>query len=96
MEKLRTSRDQVEEFKKSLLWADIVDELSFWKEGFEGELKGIAEDAAENNPSTAAVLLHMGDINGRLKAVAYMLSIPDVFLSQLEVKEDGRNKTDRR
>jgi len=83
---LRTTRDQVEEFKESILWADITEELNSWKEGFERELKAIVEDAAANNPSTASVLMHMGDLNGRLKAVDYMLSIPDVFLSLLEAK----------
>jgi hypothetical protein len=98
MEKLRTSKEEIEDFKKSLLWADIVDELDFWKEGFRSERDGIVEDAATNNPSTASVLLHLGDINGRVKAVDYMLGILDVFASQLdtEVKKDGRNKTNRR
>ena len=86
---LRTTRDQVEEFKESILWADITEELNSWKEGFERELKAIVEDAAANNPSTASVLMHLGDLNGRLKAVDYMLSIPDVFLSLLEVKKDA-------
>ncbi|MBU2249101.1 MAG: hypothetical protein KKD77_20305, partial [Gammaproteobacteria bacterium] len=85
---LRTTRSQVEDFKESILWADIIEELNSWKEGFDRELKAIVEDAAANNPSTASVLMHLGDLNGRLKAVDYMLSIPDVFLSLLEVKKD--------
>jgi hypothetical protein len=92
---LRTSREQVIDFKESILWADIIAELESWKQGFELEMKSIVDDAAENNPSTASVLLHMGDLNGRLKAVEYMLSIPDVFISILEVKEDaGHKQTD--
>ena len=90
---LRTTRDQLEDFKSSVLWADIVNELNVWKEGFEQEMKAIVDDAARDNPSTASVLLHMGDLNGRLKAVDYMLSIPDVFLSLLEAKmEEERNE----
>jgi hypothetical protein len=91
---LRTTKDALEEFKISILWADIVNELNSWKEGFRIERDSIVEDASENNPSTASVLLHLGDINGRLKAVDYMLSIPDVFLSILESRKeekDGRN-----
>ena len=95
---LRTTRDQVEEFRDSILWADIIEELNSWKEGFAREMQSIVDDAAGSNPSTASVLLHMGDLNGRLKAVDYMLSIPEVFLSLLELKvedkKDGRNKTD--
>ena len=89
---LRTTRDQVEEFKESILWADIVEELNSWKEGFNREMMAIVDDAEGKNPSTAAVLLHMGDINGRQKAVDYFLSLPDVFLdllkTKMEVKED--------
>ena len=97
---LRTTKDQIEEFKASILWADIVRELEHWKLGFEMELRSIVDDASETNPSTASVLLHMGDLNGRLKAVDYILSIPDVFLSLLDTKEEdkeddpGRNETD--
>ena len=62
---------------------------------FENELKSIVDDAADNNPSTASVLLHMGDLNGRVKAVEYMKSIPDIFLNILEdKKDDGRKQTD--
>ena len=97
---LRTTKSQIEEFKESILWADITDELNSWKEGFEIESKSIVELAADTNPSTASVLLHMGDLYGRQKAVDYMLNILDVFLSildtKLEDKENGlrRNETD--
>ena len=92
---LRTTRGQVEEFKESILWADIVAELENWKLGFELELKSIVDEAAESNPSTASILLHMGDLNGRLKAVNYMLSIPDVFLSLLETNKAESEQTDK-
>ena len=95
---IRTSREAIEEFKESILWTDIVEELMAWKEGFNGEMLSIVDDAAGTNPSTASVLLHMGDLNGRQKAVDYFLSLPDVFLSLIENKKedkkDGRNQTD--
>jgi hypothetical protein len=94
---IRSSRDAVEEFKQSILWADMVEELKSWKEGFNREQLSIVDEAEATNPSTASVLLHMGDLNGRQKAVDYFLSLPDVFLSILEEKKedkDGRDKTD--
>jgi hypothetical protein len=91
---VKASKSQLEEFKESLIWADLKNELLFWKEGFENELSGIVGDAEKNNPSTAVVLLHIGDINGRMKAVDYMLSIPDILISYKEDNKDGRNKTD--
>ena len=87
---IRTTRGQIEEFKESILWADIVEELNSWKRGFELECGSIVDDAAENNPSTASVLLHLGDINGRVKAVDYILSIPDIFLGILDAKKEDK------
>ena len=95
---IRTTVDQLEEFKESILWADMVEELKSWKEGFNREMLSIVDNAEGENPSTASVLLHMGDLNGRQKAVDYFLSLPDVFLDllkmKLEDKKDGRNKAD--
>jgi len=92
----RASREAIEEFKNSILWADMKDELLFWLDGFKDEQEGIADDAIEGNKSTAAVLMHLGDLNGRKKAVNYLLGMLDVFLSEFEVKKeekDGRTKT---
>lgn len=91
---VRATRAQLEKFKESILWEDIVNELNLWKEGFEYEMKSIVDDAADNNPSTAAVLMHIGDINGRIKAVNYMLSIPDVFLSILDANKENIKQED--
>lgn len=87
---LRVSREAVEEFITSILWADITQELKIWKEGFELERASIVDDAATNNPSTASVLLHLGDLNGRIKTVDYMLAMPEVFLSLLETKKEDK------
>jgi len=90
---IKSTKSQLEDFKESIIWYDLVKELEAWKKGFEMELKSIVDGAASSNPSTASVLLHLGDLNGRIKAVDYLLSLPDVFISLLEDK-DGRNKTD--
>jgi len=82
------TRTQIEEFLESVLWNDIVTELNIWKLGFEQEMMSIVDDAADNNPSTASVLLHMGDLNGRSRAVDYMLSMPNVFLDILETQKE--------
>ncbi len=86
---VRATKDQIEEFKSSILWADIVRELEMWKEGFRQELESIVTDAADTNPSTASVLLHMGSVDGRLKAVDYMIGLPDIFLSLIETTTGG-------
>jgi len=33
-------------------------------------------------------MLHLGSINGRERAMDYLLSIPDIFIQILEEKED--------
>ena len=87
--KVHATKDQIEELKSSVIWNDIVLELESWKHGFNLEMMSIVDEAANSNPSSASVLLHMGDLNGRQKAVDYMLSILDVFLSILEAKKSN-------
>ena len=89
---VNATKDQIDEFKESLLWADIKRELRAWQEGFAGEMNSIADDAATENPSTASVLIHIGDINGRVKATNYMIGILDIFLQILEDKKDDSKR----
>jgi hypothetical protein len=94
MEEVRVNatKDQINELKESVLWLDIVNELTMWKQGFNDEMMTIVDDSRDLNSSTAAVLLHMGDLNGRQKAVDYLLSLPDVFLQILEDKKQPTEK----
>jgi hypothetical protein len=94
MEEVRVNatKDQINELKESVLWLDIVNELIMWKQGFNDEMMTIVDDSRDLNSSTAAVLLHMGDLNGRQKAVDYLLSLPDVFLQILEDKKQPTDK----
>ena len=85
---VNSTKGQIKRFQKSLLWQDIQRELDFWAEGFAREQDSIVDNAASDNPSTAAVLLHYGDINGRKKAVQYFKQILDVFIDVLEVNKD--------
>ncbi len=85
--RVRVTKGDLVEFKNSILWKDIRRELISWKKGFDSELRSIVDNAATTNPSSATVLMHMGDINGRTKAVDYLLSIPDVFIGILESEE---------
>lgn len=90
--KVHSTRYQIEEFKNSVIWKDIKRELSAWKLAFRKEMMAIVDDSATENPSTASVLMHLGDINGRQKAVDYILSLPDIFLNILEDTKDGSRR----
>ncbi len=87
MEILSTKR-QIKDFKNSFVWKDMLNELKIWGQGFATEQARIVDDAQADNPSTASVLLHLGDTNGRIKAVNYMVQLPDIFLQILEDKEN--------
>jgi hypothetical protein len=88
--KIGSSANEVIAFKKSIIWKDIVRELYSWKKGFENELRAIVDNAASANPSTASVLMHLGDLNGRIKAVDYMIKLPDIFINILEQEEEQK------
>jgi len=87
---VNATKNQIEEFKESILWDDITRELNFWLKGFAKEQDAIVDNAKADNQTTASVLLHYGDINGRKKAVSYFVQILDVFLDILEAKNDTR------
>lgn len=89
---VNATKGQIEAFKDSVLWQDICRELDFWTEGFAVEQDVIVDNAAKDNPSTASVLLHLGDLNGRKKAIAYLKQILDVFLDVLEDKKDDSKR----
>jgi len=91
---VHATKGQIEDFKESLLWKDITRELGTWSEGFNLEMLSIVNDAEASNPSTAAVLMHMGDLNGRQKAVDYFLGILDVFIAVLEDKAIDKKKSE--
>ena len=89
---VNSTKLQLKRFKESVIWADITRELSMWIEGFEFEKSSIVDNAATENPSTASVLIHIGDLNGRKKAVLYMLGILDVFLDTKETEDDSKRE----
>ena len=93
---VRATKGDIEAFIRSFLWKDMKRELGIWKKGFRTESESIVDEAIDTNPSTASVLIHLGDINGRVKTVDYLLSLPTIFLQILEDQKDDnrRNETD--
>jgi hypothetical protein len=90
---VRCSRVDIEQLLSSIIWRDIVDELESWKLGFTNELLSLVDEIAKNNPSTATLLTHLGEINGRIKTVDYLISLPNVFKELLEEREKDRFKS---
>ena len=92
-QELLTTVDEIEEFEKSFLWLDIKDELNNLAENAQVEYDLVGEpilndEGVRVTPTTAEVLIHLGDIKGRRKAVSYFLSIPDILKQILEDRKD--------
>jgi len=98
---IRSTKSDIEEFKESFIWLDIVDELSRLAKNAAIEYDLVGEPHTDDQgykvvPNSSETLIHLGDIKGRRKAVAFFLSIPDIFLQILEDKKDDnrRDETD--
>lgn len=87
-----STKSQIEDVKESLFWKDVERELAVWMKGIEMERSRIVTEAALENHTTANVLMHIGHIDGRIKGVEYLLSLPDIFLGILE---DNKNDSKR-
>ena len=80
---VNATKDQIEEFKNSILWQDIKRELIMWKDGCKDEYGQTVGDSITSGNN---ILTHLGDIHGREKTIDYFLSLPEVFLQILEDK----------
>ena len=94
---VRATKEQLEEFKESLIWQDIKDELTeqYKRAGIEYELVGETRTDDEGRaivPNSSDTLIHLGDIKGRRKSVRYFLSIPDILISILEEEQENDSK----
>lgn len=95
---VKSTKGQLKELKESMFWLDVQTELQRLRNELNKEYDLVGEPKIEFDgaqklkvyPSTAETLIHLGDIKGRKKAIDYFLALPDIFLSLLESKNDGR------
>ena len=90
---IKSTKSQVEEFMDSFIWKDMIDELDILEKRMIAEYPtvGMVERDKEGNeikPTTADILMHLGEINGHLKALSYFRSLPEIFLQYFEEKEN--------
>lgn len=91
-----STRAQIEDFQTSLIWQDIKAELIelAQRAQIEYDLVGeprIDDDGTKIIPNESETLIHLGDIKGRRKAVAYFLDIPNILLQQVEDQKQTNN-----
>lgn len=95
---IRATKNQLEEFKESLIWKDIVDELTMLAERSLGEYDSVGESRKVGEstvqPTTAETLIHLGFIKGNRQAVKYFLDIPDILLGILEGEKDLKDENE--
>ena len=92
-ETIKCSKNDVEEFKTSYVWLDIMDELNDLAKRAELEYDLVGEPHVGDSghmivPNTSETLIHLGEIKGRRKAVSYFRNIPGILLQILEDKKD--------
>ena len=94
---IRCSKSEVEEFKNSFIWLDIIDELNNLAERAKLEYDLVGEPHIDDSghmivPNTSETLIHLGEIKCRRKAVSYFLNIPEILLQILEGKKDDSRR----
>jgi len=97
---IRSTKSQLEEFKTSFIWKDMVDEIARLARNSQVEYDLVGEPHIDDEgfkiiPNTSETLIHLGDIKGRRKAVGFFLNIPDILIQALEDQENDnrRNET---
>ena len=97
---IRSTKSQLEEFKTSFIWKDMVDEIARLSRNSQVEYDLVGEPHIDDEgfkiiPNTSETLIHLGDIKGRRKAVGFFLNIPDILIQALEDQENDnrRNET---
>jgi hypothetical protein len=94
---VHATKNQIEDFKESLLWKDIERELKIWQSAASQEYAQVIGNIIAGNSEIENSDMHLGSLYGREKTVDYLLSLPDIFIQILEdKKDDSRHEpTDR-
>lgn len=93
---INSTKAQLEEFKKSLIWKDICTELDELARLATLEYSIVGEPHTDDSghkiiPNTSETLIHLGDIKGRLKAAEHFRSIIDSLITGVEMQEDEKD-----
>lgn len=94
---IRSTKTQLEAFKESLIWKDIVDELMNQDKLAQLEYDLVGESHIDDEghkviPNESETLIHLGHIKGRRRAVQYFLSIPDILMQEIEIRKAKRTR----
>jgi hypothetical protein len=92
MGNILSTKEQIKEFTESLIWKDFVNEMELLSDALSKEYDSVGEPRPEKGeiiyPNQAEVLIHLGDIKGRRKAIKYFLSLPNILINFIEGNKD--------
>lgn len=94
---MKATKNQLIEFKSSMIWQDICEELNKLSNFAQLEYDIVGEPHVDDEghkivPNESETLIHLGDIKGRRKAVSYFLQIPDVLINLCEEESLDKNQ----
>ena len=75
---IRSSEGQLEEFKKSTIWLDILDELEIWLEGVHAKLE---------NSSIDSTHMELDRLGGNAEAFHKFEDILDYMITNIEIEQ---------
>lgn len=84
---------QIEEFIKSIIWNDIKRELDKWKSGASQEYSRVIGDVISGDSGIENPDMYLGNLYGREMTINFILSLPNMFLEILKDKEGKSDGT---
>ena len=89
---MKASKVQLEDFRDSFIWADIMDELLILDRRAQLEYDVVGEPHVDDDgykivPTSSETMIHLGEIKGRRKAVSYFLDMIDVLINKVEMEK---------
>jgi hypothetical protein len=92
---IRATKEQILEFKESILWKDMKREMAIWRRQFERETLNVIDDMIEGEKESLSCMAHLASIHGRGRAIDFMIALPDTFLSILQMQKEDKQPKER-
>ena len=85
---LRSTAGEIEQFKESLVWKDILDELTTCIDLYKADMAALPSQAAEGRIPSGTLEIRMGRLDGTIKAFEW---VADKMLDEmlLDITEGG-------
>ena len=91
---MRSTKAEIEAFKESLIWKDILDELKEQIEFYTSQLLDIPPNAINNDYSTTSVMANMGCMHGTIRSLTMIRDeMLDILINKYEEQKQQQNLT---